>query len=546
MRRSIHILYTICAIGIIFLFLYICGNLKDAVYQARENNGFQYLRAYECNTIEDEDAPAGVRTEYVIRNLEIPEGGRSLVFYTIHQNVQVYIGEELVYRLEPSEDNLFGKTPGNTWNTVPIYEKDAGKEIRILLVPVYESSIDIVPEFYFGSGVSIWRSVIEKDFMTVLLSLLAFLLGSVFIIFSIFSQHIFRKRSTGEDGSLFMMGMFSVNIGIWKFADVETAALLFPHSIALTYIPFLTLMMVVVPFVLYIKEMFAEDKKIWYVPCFASIAVIISSVVLQITGLADLRQTLWSNHLVMVLVLVVGIAMLFRELRLVGWNNRLKILVICMGSCLVGTVVDIGIYYISKGATMTVMGMLGFLVYIIVLGVGSVRRARKLMSIGMKARHYEQMAYHDQLTGLYNRAAYADYVEHSDHKQEKCTLVMFDLNDLKHCNDTWGHDQGDSYIINSAKLIHDVFGNIGKCYRMGGDEFCAVLKEVSVGKCQALVRKLKEREEAWNRQNEEKFEIQIACGYARYDAEQDYDLGDTLRRADRMMYQEKYAMKKEE
>ena len=119
------------------------------------------------------------------------------------------------------------------------------------------------------------------------------------------------------------------------------------------------------------------------------------------------------------------------------------------------------------------------------------------------------------------------------------------MNNLKQCNDTWGHEKGDVYIRNSAKLIHEVFGNIGKCYRMGGDEFSVLLKEVSVERCRKLVAKLKDKTDAWNRENEEKFLMQIACGYAQYDEKEDYDLGDTLRRADRMMYHEKFAMKHE-
>lgn len=80
---------------------------------------------------------------------------------------------------------------------------------------------------------------------------------------------------------------------------------------------------------------------------------------------------------------------------------------------------------------------------------------------------------------------------------------------------------------------------------MGGDEFCVLLKEVSLKKCENLVKKLQKETEIWNSETKEKFQIQIACGYAQFDEDMDYDLGDTLRRADKMMYHEKFKMKQE-
>lgn len=40
------------------------------------------------------------------------------------------------------------------------------------------------------------------------------------------------------------------------------------------------------------------------------------------------------------------------------------------------------------------------------------------------------------------------------------------------------------------------------------------------------------------------FPLNIACGYELYDPDEDYDIGDTLRRADKIMYNEKFEMKK--
>ena len=77
----------------------------------------------------------------------------------------------------------------------------------------------------------------------------------------------------------------------------------------------------------------------------------------------------------------------------------------------------------------------------------------------------------DILTGCYNRNAYDENLGH-DTETGKSQVVTFDLNDLKYCNDTYGHQCGDKYLCDSATIIRSVYGRYGKVYRIGGDEFC--------------------------------------------------------------------------
>lgn len=60
-------------------------------------------------------------------------------------------------------------------------------------------------------------------------------------------------------------------------------------------------------------------------------------------------------------------------------------------------------------------------------------------------------------------------------------IVTFELNNLKRCNDNYGHSAGDVYISNSARVIENIFERFGKCYRIGGDEFCCVIPKAQGG-----------------------------------------------------------------
>ena len=176
------------------------------------------------------------------------------------------------------------------------------------------------------------------------------------------------------------------------------------------------------------------------------------------------------------------------------------------------------------------------------MGLMSAKETRRLIARGHQADHFENLAFHDTLTGLYNRAFYYEFLKTHNVYRENCFIVMMDVNDLKLCNDTLGHDWGDELLINSAKLIKEAFP-IGECLRMGGDEFCVLLPESSEAECKLCLNTFDELLEKFNEVNTDAFPVSIAYGYANYVKKIDLDFSDTLRRADKMMYQMKMDMK---
>ncbi|MGN0495680.1 MAG: diguanylate cyclase domain-containing protein [Lachnospiraceae bacterium] len=84
----------------------------------------------------------------------------------------------------------------------------------------------------------------------------------------------------------------------------------------------------------------------------------------------------------------------------------------------------------------------------------------------------------DDMTGLLNHRAYEEdcvkIVENNSIPQ--ITMIMMDVNGLKTANDTYGHMAGDELIIGAAKCIQTAMGEYGKVYRIGGDEFVAILE----------------------------------------------------------------------
>ena len=135
----------------------------------------------------------------------------------------------------------------------------------------------------------------------------------------------------------------------------------------------------------------------------------------------------------------------------------------------------------------------------------------------------------DTLTSLPNRYLFEKYLLDAGESGYSLAIVMFDINYLKETNDTYGHSAGDQLIQTAAKCIANCFGN--NTFRIGGDEFTAVLKDVKEETVRQMIDRFKE--------TERKEKISVSLGYAYTE-----DIGDTtlkalIDEADKKMYAQK-------
>ena len=79
----------------------------------------------------------------------------------------------------------------------------------------------------------------------------------------------------------------------------------------------------------------------------------------------------------------------------------------------------------------------------------------------------------DPLTKLLNRQVYQRILKRIDYTT---IVIMIDANDFKHINDTHGHPRGDKVLRLLARVIQKTYSEYAYCFRLGGDEFCAILK----------------------------------------------------------------------
>lgn len=152
---------------------------------------------------------------------------------------------------------------------------------------------------------------------------------------------------------------------------------------------------------------------------------------------------------------------------------------------------------------------------------------------------YKDLSNTDMLTGLKNRNAFEVDLHNWDQYEGKKELAIlsFDLDRLKDVNDIYGHAKGDEYLILGSSIIGEALYGKYVLYRIGGDEFVAVIQNGKPEEVDGMFREIGVMAEQESKN--QGFEVSISSGYAFYDPEQDKKLADTLRRSDAWMYRNK-------
>ena len=538
MKNIAKTLYAICFVLVLILvcIFHFHSHVNENIF--RSNHSFCLLTDYEYMTYNDETSPTGIVQEYNATLHDVPDYNGCITFYTIHQEVDVYIEEELVYQIRLADGDHLSQTPGYEWAEVYLNTSDEGKELRIFVYPVYESSLSNQLKIYYGDNNAIRSHLMRENLPVILIASLAIILGIVFFVF-----YITNIKNEELDRSILMLGIFSIAAGLWKLCDMTAAPLIFENSLTLSTIAILSITMMVVPFLAFIqKQLQREQNNAWWIlSLLCSLAACII-ILLQLCGIADLRETLFVSHIIIAISSIFVIINSIREAKRNHFTRKMQLTIVCCFMCIIGVLIDMAVYYHSGSSGSMIYCLLAFLIYAAIMGLMSARETRRLIDRAHKADHYHDLALHDTLTGLYNRAFYYEFLKKENVYRENCFIIMMDVNDLKLCNDTMGHDWGDELLINSSKLIKKAFP-IGECLRMGGDEFCVLLPESSEAECKLCLNNFDELLEQFNEQNPNTFPVSIAYGYANYLKNIDLDFSDTMRRADKMMYQMKLDMK---
>jgi len=156
---------------------------------------------------------------------------------------------------------------------------------------------------------------------------------------------------------------------------------------------------------------------------------------------------------------------------------------------------------------------------------------------------------HDELTGAFNRRGFMNNLEQrvnsilSENKTDcKAAIFYMDMDDLKHINDTYGHDDGDFAIKSTAEVLAKAFAG-GLVGRQGGDEFLGfcMLGGAQISDPGEMISRVDKLMEEVNAKSDKPYKLRISIGYREFTVDSDTMkvFSSYMEEADTMLYENK-------
>lgn len=164
--------------------------------------------------------------------------------------------------------------------------------------------------------------------------------------------------------------------------------------------------------------------------------------------------------------------------------------------------------------------------------------------VEMLTQEVYKLAVLDSLTNLHNRRAgeqrLVEEIARSRRHARPLTLILLDIDNLKQCNDQFGHDAGDNMLRSFADRLRRAIRGSDMAVRLGGDEFMIILPECRAEEVRHVLGRLEGLQIEYAGK---KVDVEFACGWA------DYQPGETaqelLKRADEALYADKRSNKEQ-
>lgn len=293
--------------------------------------------------------------------IEKIEHSETMAFYVNHHEVEVYLGNERVYSINASQMGIFA-TVGGTWVSLPLYDDDCGKEVRVVLTPVYDDYSTSTPEFLLGSEIALHNVTLHRALPALVLCLSVMFAG--FFVICLAAYHNAKGMFSGR---LYALGMMALSVGAWRLTYDRAIYLLLPDKAVTLYTLSIVSMMGLALSMLSACGTNNKERKYvrWCSCCYC--AAYIVQLLLQLTGVADLRQTLKVIH---VTLIISAVMFMFNSIKRVLKQRKDENGRSDLGWMLgIGVIIDLLIYYFAKTSFNMVTTLVAILCYTVLDGI---------------------------------------------------------------------------------------------------------------------------------------------------------------------------------
>lgn len=502
---------------------------------------------YENITLSEYQFPHIMNTgdAIMLKNI-VPAGNNnrlsiSLLVYL--STVDVYVDNNLIYEYG-SEELQKGDMVGSGYHFISIPDNSTGKEVKIVICAREDNAFSSIPAVEIMPTQSVIASFAREHMGLLFISLFLVVLGIILMLVSLLGVFIGNRTRR-----MVWLGLFSFLIGIWSLGTSKTLQI-FSMDLALnTVLEYISLYLAFIPLLIQMYTLRRDSAKwkrvlIWLCVLLCVVYVTIVSI-LHFTNTAHYCETLSAFHVIMLISLIIIVIAAWKPLKDMNASDR--VLNIGFFALFATGGVDLIRFFVQKYLLANDQNLsnsilpLGALIFIVFLIMSYLFYVYNGILEEENRKTLTRLAYHDTLTGLYNRARYSELLDELSESDEDYIIVNMDLNGLKAINDTFGHSQGDLLLTTFAHNLSKAFGDEACLVRLGGDEFCVIQKNVEKSTIEHNLLKLSRLNREVSKVMD--FEVKASYGVAGSSEVHSHNAEAVSRLADQRMYDMKVQSK---
>lgn len=484
--------------------------------------------------------------EILILQRRIPMNKKSvqvLAINTFFEDMRISVGDDVIYQRVSKKEGLFNKDSGTAMLFIPMPQKSAGKLVTIEIPSTNTVRGDIgVRNIYLGEFGEVFLRILY-EFKTYIIILLTM---SVFALINLKLFFILRGSKQTAEMIKFSLAVL-VSGFLWASANSGLLYIFIQNILLINWIKYGAIIALNQAMIYYFNikiknHGLAPYRLVPFIGYVMSFLLYMLNV-LGILSTGDFFPIVSVFSIATLVVSLVDIMRIILEEKRISKNggfflqlsNQIFPIMLC------AMVLEF-VSFAKTGFISSIYTLLAVIFFIAVVTSEATKKLIQEVELSKKNEIYKQIALFDEMTGIYNSNKFLLDMDANDTMSTNTVLIIFDINNLKFVNDTYGHAEGDKIIIKTAEIISQLFGDNDSIYRTGGDEFLVLrndLEEAEIKTRIALIKaSIKVYAENCN------YDFDVAVGYTYYDPKIDKMIDDTKQRADELMYEEKERSKK--
>lgn len=369
----------ICAASLIIVFAYFIFGEIFLSPDELENNYFCTEYTGEWERVRSDGSRESVtipgkceadRNEVVVVETKLPESieeGRYLCFRSAKQDIRFYIDGELRQEYSNRGNRLFGRMSAVAYVFVEINGEDAGKTLRVE-TRTDSSYSGIFYTVYYGNQMGVWNHFFKQFGLELIVAFVTLILSILAIICSVILRFFYHRKVALE-----YLGWGILVAAVWLITNSSFRQLLFPNLSIINDITFLMIMLLSLPYLLYMNEIQkGRYERVYQIlECIIIFNLFLCSG-LHMTGICDFTDTIAYVSVFCIISIILMITTILLDLRR-GLLQEYPFVAVGMFGVCIAAFIQIIIYFQRNSMFNGVILSVGLIFLLLFSAISTIR-----------------------------------------------------------------------------------------------------------------------------------------------------------------------------